>query len=315
MLAYVIDPNGAQYNSASPTGLVYNTAGTRATILATGGTSGLVNQPNTVVQSPSGQGPAVSGLYPANPTNVLPLGVSLDTQTGLIYVSDRSLLTRNTSLQYYQINVITTDVYGGTNLVPAQFTIGAYPLPVELTDFTAQAVKNVDAVLAWRTALEKSNDHFDVERSLNGTDFVKIGQVRGQGSSTTPTAYALTDAGIGTKASGTVYYRLRQVDTDGTATYSPIRTVAFSKVLSPTIALFPNPATVGTQLDLTQLPAGSYQVSVLDATGRVVLGTTLNAGLAYALDLNTIASGTYTVLVRGQNGSQVINLTKRLIKE
>ena len=315
VLAYVIDPNGAQYNSASPTGLVYNTAGTRATILATGGTSGLVNQPNTVVQSPSGQGPAVSGLYPANPTNVLPLGVSLDTQTGLIYVSDRSLLTRNTSLQYYQINVITTDVYGGTNLVPAQFTIGAYPLPVELTDFTAQAVKNVDAVLAWRTALEKSNDHFDVERSLNGTDFVKIGQVRGQGSSTTPTAYALTDAGIGTKASGTVYYRLRQVDTDGTATYSPIRTVAFSKVLSPTIALFPNPATVGTQLDLTQLPAGSYQVSVLDATGRVVLGTTLNAGLAYALDLNTIASGTYTVLVRGQNGSQVINLTKRLIKE
>ena len=83
----------------------------------------------------------------------------------------------------------------------------------------------------------------------------------------------------------------------------------------PTLTLFPNPATSGTQLDLTQLPIGTYQVSLLDATGRVVLGVTLEAGLVHALDLNTIASGTYTVLVRGQAGNQAIVLTKRLIKE
>jgi len=54
---------------------------------------------------------------------------------------------------------------------------------------------------------------------------------------------------------------------------------------------------------------------VLDATGRVVLHTTLEAGLAHALDLNTIASGTYHVLVRGQANGQPLSLTKRLIKE
>ena len=57
------------------------------------------------------------------------------------------------------------------------------------------------------------------------------------------------------------------------------------------------------------------QTKILDATGRVVLGVTLEAGLVHALDLNTIASGTYTVLVRGQSGNQFITLTKRLVKE
>ena len=94
-----------------------------------------------------------------------------------------------------------------------------------------------------------------------------------------------------------------------------MRTVTFTKSAAPAITLFPNPATSAVRLDLTQLPIGTYQVSVLDATGRVVLSTTLDAGLTHGLDLNTIASGTYNVLVRGQSGGQVISLTKRLIKE
>ena len=56
-------------------------------------------------------------------------------------------------------------------------------------------------------------------------------------------------------------------------------------------------------------------MSVLDAAGRVVLTTTLEAGQAHALPLNTIASGSYLLLVRGANGGQVVNLAKRLIKE
>jgi hypothetical protein len=315
VLAFVTDSNGAAYNGS---GLVYNPSGTTANILAAGGSNGLTNQPNSVVQAPSGQGPAASGLYPANPTNVLPAGVSLNTTTGLIFVSNRSLLVNNSTVQYYQINVITTDIYGGTNVVPAQFTIGAYPLPVELATFTAAAAK-LDAQLKWTTASEKNNDRFEVERSLNGTDYVQIGQVKGQGNTSAATSYALTDKGIGAKASGPVYYRLKQVDADGTASFSPVRAVTFAKEVAvvPAIRVFPNPATTWnmTMLDLTTLPTGSYQVSLLDATGRVVLSATRQAGLAEKLDLNTIASGTYTVLVRGQNNGQVVNLTTRLVKE
>ena len=168
----------------------------------------------------------------------------------------------------------------------------------------------------WRTASEKDNDHFDVERSLNGTDFVKIGQVKGQGNSTAPTAYALTDAGIGAKGSGAVYYRLQQVDPDGTATYSPVRAVRFGQGLVPAFSVYPNPATAETTLDLTLLPAGSYRVSLVDAIGRVVLDVTLEAGFAHPLRLTSLASGTYAVLLRGTSaGGAGLNFTKRLIKE
>ena len=291
ILAQTIDPNTAQYTSA---GLIYN---------ATTG----------VLQSGAANGLPTSGTNAVLVAGTLPPGVSLDPATGRIYVSNAALLPQSGNIQSFTVTVRTTDINGGTNSVPVTFTLGAYPLPVELTAFEATA-KSLDALLTWNTASEKNSDHFDVERSLNGTDFVKIAEVQGQGTSSSASDYARTDVGIGAKVNGLVYYRLKQVDTDGASSYSPVRSVRFSKVL-PAIALFPNPATTSTNLDLTALPAGLYQVSVLDAAGRTVLHTTLDAGLAHALQLNTIASGTYTLLVRGTNGGQVVNLTKRLIKE
>ncbi|MCI1188653.1 T9SS type A sorting domain-containing protein [Hymenobacter sp. DH14] len=290
VLAYGIDPNTAVYNSA---GIVYNTA----TGAPAAGTS---------------NGLAVAKISPADSTTLAASGILFTRSTGLFTVLDPTKLPRN-GASFGPFTVTSIDQNGGVNTNSVTLVTGVNPLPVELTAFTATA-KNLDALLAWNTASEKNSDHFDVERSLNGTDFVKIDEVKGQGTSTSATDYARTDAGIGAKANGLVYYRLKQVDTDGTSSYSPVRSVRFGKVV-PAIALFPNPATTATNLDLTALPAGSYQVSVLDAAGRTVLNTTLDAGLAHALDLNTIASGSYTLLVRGTNGGQVVNLTKRLIKE
>ena len=205
---------------------------------------------------------------------------------------------------------------GNTSEFSAVFTVSNNtPLPVELTDFTVDAVKN-DAALVWHTASEKNNDHFEIERSLTGLAFEKIGEVKGRGNSSAPMAYGLTDAGIGLRAAGVVYYRLKQVDLDGLANYSPIRTVRFvSSAAAPSLTFWPNPATSGTQLDLTQLPAGAYRVCVLDAMGRLVLAVSLDAGLVHPLDLNTIANGTYLVLVSGQANGQPLKLTTRLIKE
>ena len=296
VLAYGIDPNTAQYNSV---GLIYD--------VATGAA------PTTGIGSVN-NGIRVAKISVADSTTLAAVGIRFTRATALFTVFNPALLPR-AGVTLPPITVTSLDRNGGVNTNAVVLVTGASPLPVELTEFTAQAVKNIDAQLAWRTASEKNNDHFDAERSIDGATFVKIGQVKGQGTILSSTAYALTDAGIGAKASGQVYYRLKQVDIDGTATYSPVRTVTFIKSVTPAISLFPNPATTDTNLDLTQLPTGTYQVSVLDATGRVVLGLTLEAGLAHALDLNTIASGTYMVMVRGQNSGQAILLTKRFIKE
>ena len=286
IVASVIDPNGAKYSDA--------------------GTVKTANDGNGVgTASMPGTGPA------GNPTNALPPGISFDPASGNFFVSNRMLLMAGN----YPLRITTVDPSGGITTQDIILTIGAFPLPVELVEFTAKAVNSLDAVLNWRTASELNNDHFDVERSLNGQEFVKIAQVKGQGNTSAATNYAQTDAGIGAKVSGLVYYRLRQVDTDGTTSFSLVRTVAFAKLAAPAISVYPNPATTDTKLDLTQLPVGSYRVSVLDATGRVVIGTTLEAGLVHRLDLNALASGTYHVLVQGQNTGTLVNLTKRLTKE
>lgn len=198
---------------------------------------------------------------------------------------------------------------GSNNTATYSLPVDNRPLPVELVSFAAKVVRTVDVQLDWHTASERNNDYFDVQRSVTGTDFVKIGRVQGQGVAA---AYNFTDAGIGQKANGVVYYRLRQVDRDQTDSYSPVQTVRFGKALTAAIVLFPNPATATTSLDLGALPTGAYQVRVLDNVGREVLHTTAEGGNISTLDLRAVANGTYIVLVRGAEGQQ---FAKRLIKE
>ena len=304
VLAYVVDPNAATYTAA---GLVYDaTTG----ILLTNAANGLL---------PAGTNAVLANTGPAgNPANTLPAGVSLNPATGQIFVSDVSAtgLVNNPTARTYSVNVTTTDANGGLTTQTVTFTIGANPLPVTLTAFTAQTVQNRDALLKWNTATEVNSAAFEVERSFDGAAYAKVGEVAAQGTTATAHAYAFTDAGIAARAQGPVYYRLRQVDLDGTAAYSPVRTVSFSKVATAALSLYPNPAAASTSLDLSALPTtGSYQVLVLDATGRQVLAATLGGGLPQPLNLTGLAAGTYQVLVTGTlaDGSalrQVLRLTR-----
>jgi uncharacterized repeat protein (TIGR01451 family) len=291
VLAQAVDSNSAIYNAS---GTMYNTAG----VLQSGASNGLAN---AVIAS-----------------GTLPSGVSIDPATGRIFVSNASALPKLTQPTSYSLQVTTTDANGGTSTVPVTFTIGATPLPVVLVEFTAQAVANRDALLGWSTASEKNSDHFEVERSFDGTSFVKIGQVAGHGTTASASAYTFTDAGVAAKATGPVYYRLRQVDLDGTATYSPQRTISFTKAVLAKLALFPNPVAERTSLDLGALPAaGSYQAQLLDATGRQVrTWTALAGGIAHPLEVAGLASGSYLLIVTGQQpDGSLLKQTLRLTKE
>ncbi len=171
------------------------------------------------------------------------------------------------------------------------------PLPVELTAFTAEA-KNAAVQLAWRTASEKSSAWFEIERSHDGQVFTKIGQQAAQGTKVSTTDYTFLDAQPG---AAVVYYRLRQVDVDGTFSYSPVRSVAVGG--KAMLALFPNPTTgVAT---LTGAQPGTL-VQVYDALGREVLAATADATGSVALLLPSgLASGVYVVRL----GATVLRLS------
>ena len=150
-------------------------------------------------------------------------------------------------------------------------TNSATPLPVELTHFSAVA-QGAGARLTWGTASEKNCAYFDVERSTDGRVFAPLARVAGQGSTPLAHAYSWTDASA--SASPTVYYRLRQVDTDNTSSYSPvrqvIRTVAGTNPLSA--QAYPNPGQSGQgpQVLFETTRAGVAHLRLSDALGHVL---------------------------------------------
>ena len=191
----------------------------------------------------------------------------------------------------------------------ARFTVSnaANPLPVTLLDFRARAEGPAVVRLAWTTASEKNSQQFEVERSADGVAFARIGTVAAAGSSSSPRTYGLVDAQL--PGAALLYYRLKQVDDDGTFAYSPVRSVTLDgKVAEAGLALFPNPVRAGGST-LTGAVPGTM-VTVFDALGRQVMSATADAsgtaalarpGGAYPVGL---ATGVYVV----RSGSQALRL-------
>lgn len=97
---------------------------------------------------------------------------------------------------------------------PEEDYSGCYfsPLPVELTKFSVEALERVNQI-EWTTATEQNSDYFIVERSLNGAEWDFVGQVKSAGSSSITIHYNLEDRAFEKTIN---YYRLKQVDFDGT---------------------------------------------------------------------------------------------------
>lgn len=170
------------------------------------------------------------------------------------------------------------------------FTFNAItPLPVELTAFEVKTASGY-AVLSFSTATESNNSHFVIERCADARTFSEIGQVRGAGTTQEPQQYVFTDEN---PLNGVNYYRLRQVDYDGTESLSPIVSVVFGK--AGHIAIAPSPATDRVRIRLEEALNDDAQWQVFDNTGRQVLSGAWEAETSdYELDVNVLPEGTYT---------------------
>ena len=176
-------------------------------------------------------------------------------------------------------------------------------LPVEWLDFTARAEGRVGVRLDWATALEINNAGFDVERSTDGRTFQTIGWVPGQNKAS---HYEFLDREL-PAAAAVLYYRLRQVDTDGRQSYSGVRSVVLERPGG--YVLFPNPATEAVTLTTAAPSGASVTVRLLDVLGRPVWERRFAATTTRELDLSTLARGTY--LVEVTDGATV--WTERLV--
>ncbi len=165
---------------------------------------------------------------------------------------------------------------------------GIDPLPVELVRFEAKRQATQAVGLTWTTASEKANRGFVIERSADGRTFTAVSELlAGRGTTSTANTYVWTDR----QAPATLlYYRLRQLDTDGTATYSGVVSVRATEA-AVALQAWPNPARETLTL---QPPTGAQSVEILDALGRVVL--TVPTPTAAPITLRpALPTGIYTV--------------------
>lgn len=160
---------------------------------------------------------------------------------------------------------------GITNFSPFAVTTRPSGLPVELLAFEAVR-KNADEVdLNWSTATEINNKGFEVERMLDyENEFTKVGFVQGNGTSTNTNYYHFLDENSYT---GISYYRLKQIDTDESYEYSPIRSVDGVVVQAGvTVSSFPNPVQDVIYVRLGEVPSHikTMTIQIMDINGRVL---------------------------------------------
>ena len=167
-------------------------------------------------------------------------------------------------------------------------------IPVELTAFSA-SVAGTNVELNWTTATETNNQGFEIERSKDNISFNNIGFVPGFGTTTEPKSYSYTDQSVN---SGKYYYRLKQVDFDGSINYSDVVEVDVS--LPTNFALeqnYPNPFNPSTSIQFSlpvdaQVTIGVYNL-VGEKVAEVASGNFAAGSHKVTFNASTLTSGIY----------------------
>ena len=169
-------------------------------------------------------------------------------------------------------------------------------VPVELTFFRGQATTNGNA-LQWQTASEFNNDGFEVQRSSNGKEWKKMGFVAGNGTTVETQDYTFLDE---RPIAGANYYRLKQIDFDGTFEYSDVVAISDeSAITKDELTTFPNPVMEVLNYQVTDMEA-VRSVQLFDVFGKLVK---VAARVDGQLSLSDLATGMYVLVVETNRSS------------
>ena len=251
--------------------------------------------------------------YPAGETDIDGLAMS-DTRIAFLVIDQPG-------------NIYVYDLISGTFLTPLSspwttsevFSGGAWNsgiVPVELTSFTASVIGS-DVKLLWETATELNNSGFSIERKIGESEFMEVGFVPGFGTTSEPKAYSFTDQNL---RSGQYTYRLKQIDFDGTFTYSD--EVAVEVIAPASFSLdqnYPNPFNPSTMITFSLAVDSKVSLKVFDVLGQEVaslIDQDLSQGVHnYDFNAAGINSGVYFYKIEatGVNGSEFTDVKKMIL--
>lgn len=180
-------------------------------------------------------------------------------------------------------------------------------LPLKFLSFKASVTKELAPTvnLTWSTTNEVNTSKFEVERSIDGKVFTKIGTVN-----------SLNTAGIHNYSfidqnplDGDSYYRLNQIDLDGKSDYSDLRSVNIASGIS--LVLYPNP--VSSELNINHPKATTNaNLALVTTTGKKVLSLPIAVSSTNTkIDLGGLAAGTYILVFENGSEKQVSKFVKK----
>ncbi|MEO8400104.1 MAG: T9SS type A sorting domain-containing protein [Ignavibacteriaceae bacterium] len=189
-------------------------------------------------------------------------------------------------------------------------------VPVELTSFNASVTKG-GISLKWETATETNNRGFEIERSTDSKIFSRIGYVEGNGTSANKNSYQFTDKNL---IGGVYYYRLKQIDIDGSYNYSKIVQVDYTLPVEFSLSQnYPNPFNPSTSIQVSIPIESQVTVTLYNSIGEeisVITNGSFAAGKhTLNFDASKLSSGTYiyTVLAKGSDGSNFVQSRKMVL--
>ncbi|MBC7536588.1 MAG: T9SS type A sorting domain-containing protein, partial [Ferruginibacter sp.] len=165
------------------------------------------------------------------------------------------------------------------------------PVPTSFLGLTARK-EGSKALLNWKTASEQNSDHFNVQRSADGINFTNnIGRTSAAGSSTVEKNYNFTDYA---PVPNLNYFRVEEVDIDGTTTISNTVVLSFGK--NGLMQIYPNPANDMLNVDYNSNVSGVLTLHVIDSKGALVgmRNISVTAGRSLnSLNVSKLANGIY----------------------
>ncbi|MBN8673290.1 MAG: hypothetical protein J0L56_04090 [Chitinophagales bacterium] len=207
--------------------------------------------------------------------------------------------TINTSSDYADLGGI--DSFHRVSLISNSIT----PLPLNLLSFIAVKNNSGTVNLAWTTTQEINSSHFEIERSLNGRNWIKIGTKAAVGQQGAAETYSFTDLFPGSEAN---YYRLRIVDLDSRFDYSPVRLIQFGKEMP--VRIYPTVAGGNSIYFIEGVQPGNTAISVYTNEGRLVHSSYLNSN-SFRLPITT--AGIYHIRVANNTNPLAISSQKIVI--
>ncbi|MCB9233918.1 MAG: T9SS type A sorting domain-containing protein [Bacteroidia bacterium] len=184
-------------------------------------------------------------------------------------------------------------------------------LPVDYSTFTAER-EEAGNMLKWVTAAEINSDYFDIERSVDGIHFHKVGQKKAAGNSNTAKDYTFLDEYF---EPGIVHYRLRQVDNNGLFEYSEVVTIKISSLDMNITRVYPNPVVNELFADLMVPQNGKFHVQIMDIMGKLHHQDMVNLAEGrqqLSVNVSHLSSGVY--FLRLKNHSADMEVKQKFIK-